>query len=127
MRIKDVAQAVRMICKAKQKWKETQDKRLKHTKTSLKPAVYAGTYRSDVIGDILIKKSGENMTLKTTRVDFEMTHWHLDTFLVEFRDWELHEFVAFNIGPDGKISSLKIFGDTFNRVEEQKTQERKSE
>ncbi len=91
---------------AKQKWKETQDKRLKHTKPSLKPAVYPGTYRSDVIGDIVIEKSGGNMLLKTTLVSFEMSHWHLDTFLVEYKDWDLHEFVVFNIGPDGKYPFL---------------------
>jgi CubicO group peptidase (beta-lactamase class C family) len=103
---------------AKQKWKETQDKRLKHTKPSLKPTVYPGTYRSDAIGDVVIEKSGKNMMLKTALIDFEMTHWHLDTFLVEYKDWEMQEFVVFNIGPDGKISSLKLFGDTFRRVEE---------
>lgn len=103
---------------AKQKWNETQDKRLKHTKPSLKLALYQGTYRSDVIGDVVIEKAGRHMMLKTALVDFEMTHWHLDTFLVEFKDWEMHEFVVFGIGPDGEISSLKLFGDTFRRVEE---------
>jgi CubicO group peptidase (beta-lactamase class C family) len=102
-----------------QEWEETQKKRLKHTKPSLKPAAYAGTYRSESIGDIQIEKSARNMTLKTTLIDFEMTHWHLDTYLVEHKSWQMHEFVNFNIGPDGNIASLDLFGDTFVRVEGQ--------
>ena len=103
--------------KAKQNWKDIQGKRLKHTKKSLKSESYPGTYRSEVMGDILNEKSGGNMMLKTARIEFEMTHWHLDTFLVEYKDWGLHEFIVFNIGPDGKISSLSLFGNTFKRFD----------
>jgi len=103
---------------SEKKWKETRQKRLKHTKPSLKLAAYAGRYRSESMGDILIEKSGRNMTLKTTLIDFEMTHWHLDTYIVEYESWGMHEFASFNIGSDGLITSLGIFGDTFVRVEE---------
>ena len=101
-----------------QRWEETQKKRLKHTKPSLKSAAYAGKYRSETMGDILIEKSGRKMFLKTTLVDFEMSHWHLDTYLVEHKSWQMHEFATFNIGPDGTTTSVTLFGDTFTRVEE---------
>jgi len=101
-----------------QKWEETRKKRLKNTKPSLKPAAYVGRYRSETMGDILVEKSGRDMTLKTTLINFEMTHWHLDTYLVEFKNWQMHEFASFSIGPDGTVASLKLFGDTFVRVEE---------
>jgi len=107
--------------KGKQQWKDTQKKRLKDTKPSLKPAVYAGRYRSESMGDIMIERSDGKMILKTTKMNFKMTHWHLDTFLVEYTDWGMHEFVVFNIGPDGEISSLKLFGDSFEPVEESNT------
>ena len=58
------------------------------------------------------------MTIKTTTVDFKMTHWHLDTFLVEYRPWSTREFATFNIGPDGTVRSLDFIGNKFERVEE---------
>jgi len=30
----------------------------------------------------------------------------------------MHEFASFDIGPDGTVTSLKLFGETFERVEE---------
>lgn len=108
--------------KGKQKWGDIQKKRLKRTKPSLKPSVYAGKYRSESMGDIVIERSDKNMLLKTKKMEFEMTHWHLDTFLVEYSDWGMHEFAVFNIGPDGTISSLKLFGDSFKPVESSDTE-----
>lgn len=103
---------------SEQQWEETRKKRLKHTKPSLKQDAYVGRYRSNSIGDILIERSGRSMILKTTLINMEMTHWHLDTYLVEYETWQMHEFANFNIGPDGIIASVKLFGDTFKRVEE---------
>jgi len=101
-----------------QRWADTQKKRLKHTKPSLKSAAYAGRYRSEMMGDIQVEKSGRKMSLKTTLVEFEMSHWHLDTYLVEYKSWQMHEFATFNIGPDGTVISVTLFGDTFRRVDE---------
>jgi hypothetical protein len=42
-----------------------------------------------------------------------MSHWHLDTFLVEYDAWGLREFAEFQIGPDGSVSSLELFGENF--------------
>ena len=100
----------------KESWEETRKKRLKNTKPGLPVKTYAGRYRNSSFGDILIEGSGSDMTLKTTLVDFEMSHWHLDTFLVEFETWEMHEFATFNIGPDGSITSVDAIGHTFEHV-----------
>jgi hypothetical protein len=102
-----------------EEWQETLGKRLENTKSSLAPDAYVGTYRSETIGDIVILKSGHDMTIKTTNVDLGMTHWHLDTFLVEYEPWSMREFVTFNIGPDGTIRSLAFIGSTFERVEKE--------
>jgi len=101
-----------------QRWEETRKKRLKGTKPSLKPVAYTGRYRSEAMGDILIEKSGRDMNFRTALVDMQMTHWHLDTYLVEHKTWQMHEFASFDIGPDGTVTSLKLFGETFERVEE---------
>ena len=103
----------------KARWNETRKKRLKKTKPSLSTASYAGTYTNPSFGEIQIQTSGPKMTLKTVQVDFEMSHWHLDTYLVEHEIWEMHEFATFNIGPKGNITSVDVIGHKFERVPEQ--------
>ncbi|MGB5487810.1 MAG: hypothetical protein WBN06_10515, partial [Lysobacterales bacterium] len=63
-----------------------------------------------------IVASGSDMTLKTTLIDFEMSHWHLDTFLLEHESWDMHEFATFNIDPEGNITSVNAIGHKFERV-----------
>ena len=103
--------------KSDDEWKETQEKRLKKTRLSLPGDAYAGTYRSAKMGDIQIAGSGRKLKMKTKRVEFEMTHWQLDTFLVEYKQWEMREFATFNISPEASITSVDVFGETFERVE----------
>lgn len=105
--------------KAAQKWKQTQAKRLRHTKPALPVKAYAGLYRHPAWGDLQVDVSGSGMRLETTLVEFEMSHWHLDTFLVEHDPWDMHEFASFNIDPEGSVSSLTIFGERFERVKPQ--------
>ena len=102
-----------------QKWQETLEKRLESTEPSLAAEAYAGSYRSETVGDLQIDWADGRWTLRTTLVEFEMTHWHLDIFLSEYRPWEMREFTKFNIGTDGAIVSLEVFGYTFERVDEE--------
>jgi CubicO group peptidase (beta-lactamase class C family) len=97
-------------------WHETLAKRLAHTRTSLPAESYAGTYRNDTFGDVQVEHSDGSWTVTTGRHELEMTHWHLDTFLVQHRRWKLREFVSFGIGPDGAIQSLAFLGFAFDRV-----------
>jgi CubicO group peptidase (beta-lactamase class C family) len=100
-------------------WQETLDRRLENTTPNLSPDAYAGTYRSATMGDILVEQSDRGMTMKTALVEFEMTHWHLDTFLAEYRPWSIRQFAAFNIGPNGTVGAFEFLGYTFERVEEE--------
>ena len=59
------------------------------------------------------------MTLKTVQVDFKLSHWHLDTYLVEHEIWTIHDFASFNIGPQGDITSVDMLGRKFERVPEE--------
>ena len=102
-----------------QEWQETLQKRLENTEPSLPPEAYVGSYRSDTVGDIWIERSDGKWTLKTPLMDLEMMHWHLDTFLVEHKPWEMREFATFHIGTDGTIVSLKFLDHTFELVEEE--------
>ena len=101
---------------AKANWEETKQKRLKHTKPGLPRGAYAGVYRHPAMGDIRIEGSGAGMKLRTKLVDFEMSHWHLDTFLVEYKIWEYFDFASFNIDAEGNITSVNVFGEKFERV-----------
>jgi hypothetical protein len=56
------------------------------------------------------------MKLSTALYDFEISHWHLDTFLFEYRIWQMHEFATFNSDPEGSIGSVNVFGEKFERV-----------
>ena len=102
-----------------EKWEEIQGKRLTGTRTSLALEDYAGRYSNPSVGEVLIAGSGSNMKLKTTLVDFEMSHWHLDTFLVEQQFSEMRDFASFNISPEGVVTSLDLFGTAFERVTEE--------
>lgn len=99
-----------------EKWQETRRKRLANTQPSLPRADYTGAYRSKMNGNIIIESSGRNLLLKTSMVDREMYHWHLDIFLMEYKPWHMREFVSFEIGPDGRVVALNVFGDTFERT-----------
>lgn len=102
-----------------QKWQEALEKRLENTEPNLPPEVYVGSYRSATVGDLQIGWTEGEWTLETGLIDFEMTHWHLDTFLAEYKPWEMREFTTFNIGTDGTIVSLEFLGHTFERVDEE--------
>jgi len=102
--------------KAREQWNEIKGKRLKHTKPALPIAAYAGVYRHPAWGDLRVEVSGSRLKLETALVEFEMSHWHLDTFLVEHDPWDMHEFASFSIDPEGNVSSLVCFGEQFTRV-----------
>lgn len=99
-------------------WEELEQKRLAKTKPSLPWDAYTGRYESPVLGAVAIENSGRGMTLKTTRVNLQMSHWHLDTYLVEYAPWNLREFATFRISPEGAISSLELFGEILEPVQE---------
>lgn len=102
--------------KAAEQWRDIEAKRLRHTKPALPIEAYAGLYRHPAWGDLKVEVAGDDMRLETTLVAFELNHWHLDTFLVEHYPWDMHEFVTFEIDPEGGVASLITFGETFERV-----------
>jgi len=102
-----------------EQWKELDEQRLRKTKPSLSEEVYTGIYESQVIGEITIALDGRNLLLKSKKVDLPMTHWHLDTFLVEYKPWGLREFAEFRVAPNGTVQVLELFGERFTPMESQ--------
>jgi hypothetical protein len=99
-----------------EKWSELEQQRLPNTKPVLSHEAYAGRYESPMIGEVTVALDGRDMFLRTGKVDLPMSHWHLDTFLVEYKPWGLREFADFRLGPDGEITTLELFGEQFKPV-----------
>jgi CubicO group peptidase (beta-lactamase class C family) len=106
-----------------EKWAEIEEKRLAKTKPSLSREEYTGNFESPAIGEITVAMEGRKLVLKTKKIELPMTHWHLDTFLVEYNPWGLREFAEFRVGPDGGIATLELFGESFTPLENQEQAE----
>ena len=102
--------------KQDEEWTETKQGRIPDTRTSLTQEQYAGVYESPGFGNITIESSAGRLILKTTSVQFSMNHWHLDTFLVEYKPWNLRDFAEFRIGPDGSVTGIDLLGESFHLV-----------
>ena len=98
------------------RWRETEQKRLKKTRPSLKLSAYVGDYSSARNGEIAVVSENGQLTVRTPLISLEMQHWHIDTFLVTYQPWDLREFASFQLTPEGTISSLEFLGDTFVRA-----------
>jgi CubicO group peptidase (beta-lactamase class C family) len=96
-------------------WREKERQRLRKTQPALPLAAYAGRYENPVLGHVTIEVARRDMLLRTARLALPMSHWHLDTFLVEHPPWQLREFVEFRIAPDAEVASFVLFGETFTR------------
>ena len=101
-----------------QRWAESENQRLKKTRPSLPQENYLGSWSSKAMGEVVIEKNGREWVLKTKKVGMPMSHWHLDTFLVEHEPWGLREFAEFRVGPKGTIEKMVIFGEEFMPVGE---------
>ena len=87
--------------------------RLRRTKPALPLRAYAGRYANPVLGEVAVEAADRGLQLRGAQFELPMTHWHLDSFLVEHPPWDLREFVEFHIGPEGEVRSFDLFGETF--------------
>lgn len=86
--------------------------RAKDTTPSLPLSGYAGRYRDPMYRDALIAVEEGKLRLRfvpSPPFDARLEHWHYDTFVAR---WEHHSiadaFVTFSLGPDGKVSDLRM-------------------
>ena len=100
------------------RWAKLDIERLKNTSPSLPSSDYTGQYTTPSLGEITIAVEKGKMVLRTTSLDMPMSHWHLDTFLVEHPPWGLKEFAVFQVGPNGKVNRLDLFGLELTRRED---------
>jgi hypothetical protein len=94
-------------------WAEQEKQRLRRTRPALPLPAYAGRYENPMLGGVTVEVAGRDLLFKVAKLELPLSHWHLDTFLLQHPAWDLREFAEFRIGPDGQITSLELFGETF--------------
>ena len=94
-------------------WAEKEQQRLRETKPALPLQAYAGRYVNPMLGDVSVEVAGRGLLLKVAKLELPLSHWHLDSFLLEHPPWDLREIAEFRIGPEGAVKSFDLFGETF--------------
>jgi CubicO group peptidase (beta-lactamase class C family) len=95
--------------------KKIDDARLKDTKPSLPIASYAGTYTSQMYGDVTVAEENGKLVMRlgpAPNFVADLEHWQLDTFQIHWRPTVHYNFprgfVTFTIDKDAKTDQLKI-------------------
>jgi hypothetical protein len=89
--------------------------RLKDTKPSLPLTSYAGTFTSQMYGDITIAEENGKLVMRmlpTPTYVADLEHWHLDTWQIHWRPSVGYNFprgfVTFTIDKNAKATDMKI-------------------
>jgi hypothetical protein len=69
-----------------------------------------------VLGELAVAAGDGGLQLRSALLELPLSHWHLDTFLLDYRPWQLREFLQYRVGPDGAADSFTLFGETFTKV-----------
>lgn len=95
--------------------KKVDEARAKDTKPTLSLASYAGTYNSQMYGDVMVAEEGGKLVMRfgpAPNFVADLEHWHYDTFQIKWRPSVAYNFprgfVTFTIDKDGKTDILKV-------------------
>lgn len=95
--------------------KKIDDARVKDTKPSLALKNYAGTYTSQMYGDVTVAEENGKLVMRLVPAPnfvADLEHWHYDTFQIRWRSSVHYNFprgfVTFTIDKNGKTDELKI-------------------
>ncbi len=83
------------------------------SRPSLPLRAYAGRYRDNWYGDVLVEDRGGKLVISfthTKQLTGDLQHWQYDTFVARWRDRTLNAdaFVTFYIGAGGAIEEVKV-------------------
>ena len=98
--------------KADTRAEEREEKRVKNTTPAMPLSAYAGTYDSDLYGELVIALQGKTLTLAFGEMYIgDLAHRHFETFQVNWRDKVLGwDEVLFHQGFDGTVASIEWSG-----------------
>lgn len=95
--------------------KEVDDTRVQNTKPTLEIGGYAGTYTSQMYGDVTVAEENGKLVVRfgpSPNFVADLTQWHYDTFQIHWRPSVHYNFprgwVTFTIDKNGKTDQLKI-------------------
>lgn len=110
--------------KRKKRRAKVLDKHKFGTRPSMPLAGYVGFYDSQVYGPLDIWPSGDKLLVtRNNRVIGDLTHWHYDTFIANFRTRVLRDrLITFRIGKTGTVDAFDIeFSGEFTRSDPPQT------
>ncbi len=92
---------------------ESSSTRNADSKPSLPLTKYAGTYRDEWYGDVVITESNGQLGIRfahSPSLTGPLEHWQYDTFVARWSDRSLRAdaYVTFTLDPDGKVASVKM-------------------
>ena len=101
----------------KNREKATMAKRINGTTPSLAISAYAGTFTNKLLGQITVEeKNGKLRVVFPNKTDILLEHWHYDIFRGTFTNWwNDHAWVQFYLDKEGRISSISLDGDIFQK------------
>lgn len=86
--------------------------RARNTRPSLPLAAYAGRYRDEMYGDVLVAVEGARLVARFSHSPTfigELEHWHYDTFRVRWRDPLIAQgMITFVLDDHGRIDDLRL-------------------
>jgi CubicO group peptidase (beta-lactamase class C family) len=95
--------------------KQSDAARIPNTKPSIALSGYAGTYTSQMYGDVTVSEENGKLVMRmvpTPTYVADLEHWHLDTFRIHWRPSVGYNFprgfVTFSIDKNGKTDRMKI-------------------
>jgi CubicO group peptidase (beta-lactamase class C family) len=95
-------------------------KRVPGTRPSLAAAGYAGTYSSDMYGDVTVAVEGAGLVMRFgPEYTGDLAHWHYDTYQAVWRNPVMgKDLITFTLGADGAVARLAwpSFGDFERKV-----------
>lgn len=102
---------------AEKREKDVEAARASGTKPSLTLDDYTGKYADPLYGEVTITRDGNDLVIVANGfLKARVGHWHYDTFRGWYdKQWYGKLNVAFNLGADGKISSVNFDGIEMKR------------
>ena len=88
-------------------------KRHLNTAPSRELQAYAGTYTDPAYGTATVTADAKGLTLHYYRLTIPLTNFNYDTFAAELPEEDIDELVQFQLGTDGEVKSMILFGETF--------------
>ena len=90
--------------------KKKDESRVLNTRPSLPLEKYAGTYKSDLYGDVKVAIANDKLNVRFGPAFVsELEHWHYDTFRAKFRAaGETQAFVTFSLDAQGKSDEVTL-------------------